>query len=91
MALQGQNGIGRTHARSVVAHADELFAAVFDVDSDAARSGVEGVFDQFLDRVGRTFDDFARRDLVGDERVEFADALVHNEERQFAGTMLRWV
>jgi hypothetical protein len=43
------------------------------VDRHAARAGVDGVLDQFLDDRGRTLDDFAGRDLVGEVRGKTRD------------------
>ena len=41
-------------------------AALFDGDRDLGGAGVDGVFDEFLDDVGGTFEDLAGGDLSGD-------------------------
>ncbi len=64
VALQRATGILRSHAVAVVADADPLLAAPFDLDGDGRGLRVEGVLDQLLDDRGRPFHDLARRDLV---------------------------
>ena len=49
---------------AVVADADELAAAGFDLDADAVGPGIERVLQQFLDHGGGAIDDFAGGDLV---------------------------
>src|SRR5207253_1875888 len=55
-------------AAAVVDDANQLGAALLDVDVDARAAGVDAVFQQFLDDAGRPLDDFAGGDL-GDHGV----------------------
>jgi len=66
VASEGEYGVVARHAGAVVAHAHELSAAVLDGDVDRRRSRVERILDKLLHDRGRTFDDFTRRDLIGD-------------------------
>ena len=63
--LEAEQGVVAAHAQAIVRHADEAASAGLDFDGEAARAGVEGIFDEFLDDAGRTLDHFARGDLVG--------------------------
>jgi hypothetical protein len=74
MALEGEEGVVFDHAVAVVGDADELAAAGFDLDADASRAGVQGVFKEFLNDGGWAFYDFAGGDLVRHEVGEDADA-----------------
>ena len=65
IASRASSGV---HPLAVVFDADELLAAELDGDGDAARAGVERVLDQLLDDRGRTLDDLAGGDLVGEVR-----------------------
>ena len=66
MALEGQQRVVAQHAAAVVHHADQPPAARFHFHPQVRRAGVQGVFEQFLDDAGGTFDNLARGDLVGD-------------------------
>jgi hypothetical protein len=68
MARYRQRQVFGGNAAAIVADTDEADAALFQVDVDASRAGVQGVFDQFLDDGSRSFDDFASGDLI-DEGV----------------------
>src|SRR5207247_609392 len=48
---------------AVVHDADQVGAALLDLDINAARTGIDAVFEQLLDDAGRSFDDLARGDL----------------------------
>ena len=65
MADHREAGVVAVHAGAVVGDADEVDAALFEVDTDAARAGVEGVLDQLLDDAGGALDDLSGGDLVG--------------------------
>ena len=65
MPLEGQQGIVTHHAAAVIDHVDELFAAAFNLDLDARRSGVERVFQQLFQDRSRTLHHLARSDFVG--------------------------
>ena len=60
-------------AAAVVADADQAHAALFQVDVDAARTGIERVLHQFLDHGRRALDDLAGGDLVDEGVGELAD------------------
>ena len=66
MTLQRQPGVVPVHAGAVVTHADQRLAAIFQLDPNRTRAGVERVLDQLFDDGRRPFDDFTRRDLIGD-------------------------
>ena len=51
-------------AAAVVAHAAQARAALFDLDLDAARAGIDAVLDQLLEHGRRALDDLAGSDLV---------------------------
>ena len=74
MALQGELRILAIHPQTVVAHADQRLAAVLDLDPYGVRSGIEGILDELLDDGGRTLDDFAGGNLIGDIPREQLDA-----------------
>ena len=62
---------------AVVGHADQPYASAAEIDVDAARSGVEAVFEQFLERRGGTLDHLARGDLVDQVIGQRADMRGH--------------
>ena len=66
MALDRQARILRVHALAVVLDANQLLAAELDGDGEAPRAGVDRVLDQLLDDRGRTLDDLAGGNLVGE-------------------------
>ena len=61
-------------AAAVVDDADQLAAALLDVDVDARAAGVEAVFQQLLDDAGGPLDDLAGGDLGDDGRRQLLDA-----------------
>jgi hypothetical protein len=65
MTLDAKRGVLGRHPRAVVAHTEQTQAAFFDLDCDPIRTGIDGILDQLFDYAGRTFDDFACGDLVG--------------------------
>ena len=64
MALQRQMQFRGGDAAAVVADADQLRAALLDVDLDPCRTGVEAVLDQLLDDRRRALDHLAGCDLI---------------------------
>ena len=73
VALEAEQRVVADHAVSVIGDAEELAAAGFDVDADAGRAGVDGVFEELFDDGGGALDDLAGGDLVGDLIGEDAD------------------
>src|SRR5207253_1942901 len=68
---------------TVVHDPDEVRAALFDFDVDAAAAGVHGVLKEFLDHAGGPLDDLARGDLGDDRGRQLVDAgygVVSHEE-----------
>ena len=63
----------RAHALAVVGHANKSPPAAVGEDIDAARPGIERVFDQFLDHAGRSLDHLARGDAIDGGFRELAD------------------
>ena len=74
VALQAQPGVRPRHAATVVADADQLAAALEQVDLHAGGAGVERVLDQLFDGGGGAFDHLAGGDLVGERIGEDMDA-----------------
>ncbi len=64
MALKGHAGIHRRHAASVVDYLDEGASGVLYVYLDYCRSGVDGIFHQFLYHGGGPLDYLSGRNLV---------------------------
>ena len=71
---EGEREVVRMDAAAVIADADEFAAAVFDVDVNVGRAGVNGVFDDFFNHGSRAFDDFAGGDLVDEAVGQLLDA-----------------
>ncbi|MCY1310592.1 hypothetical protein D9M70_607990 [compost metagenome] len=78
MAGQCQRQVVRGDATPVVAHPQQLDAALLHFDVDAPGAGVQAVFQEFLDDRGGALDHFAGGDLVRQPRAQQLDA------RQFA-------
>src|SRR5690606_31571 len=74
VAAQRQRQVFLSDTDAVVAHADQLDAAVFELNVDAVGAGVEAVLEQFLDHGSRTFDDFTGGNLVAQPLAEEVDA-----------------
>jgi hypothetical protein len=70
-----QRQVVRLDAAPVVRHADQFGAAGVQVDVDARRPGVDGVFEQLLDDGRRPFDHLAGRDLGDHVRGQLANAV----------------
>ncbi len=56
----------RAHPAAVVSHRDQGRATPRNLHRDRARAGIQRVFDQLLDRGGRTLDHLSGRNLAGD-------------------------
>ena len=63
--LEREDRIVSFHAAAVIADANELAAAVLDVDVDGRGTGIDGVLHQLLHRRRGTLDHLAGGDLVG--------------------------
>ena len=74
VALKRQERIVAQHAAAVVGDADQAAARVLDIDAYFGGTGVERVFEEFLDDGGRPLDYFAGSDFVGDVIGENPDA-----------------
>ena len=64
MPLKGQQGVIAVHAAAIVADADQLPPAGFDLDPNAGGPRVERIFEQFLHHRGGPVHHLARGDLV---------------------------
>ena len=74
VALEREAGILGAHPFAVVLDAYEALAAQLDVDLDAPRAGVDGVFDQLFDDRRGPLDHLAGGDLIGKVGGEEIDA-----------------
>ncbi len=73
VAGEGQRQVVGGDAAAVVGDADQLGAALLQVDVDALRAGINGVFEEFFDDAGGPFDDLAGGDLGDDTRWQLLD------------------
>jgi hypothetical protein len=73
MAGEREREVFGRNAAAVIDDADQFTAALFQVNLQSRRAGVDGVFEQFLDDARRPFDDFARGDLGDDGRGQLLD------------------
>jgi hypothetical protein len=80
VAFQAKQRVIPAHADAVISYSNQASPAGPNFDCDASRLSIESVFDQFLDDACRPFDDFARRDLVGDMIGKQSDT-IHFLER----------
>ena len=64
VAFQRQGHLRRVHPAAVVRHFDTGQPTLGQLDGDAGRTCVDGVFDQLLQRRSRAFDHFARSNAV---------------------------
>ena len=58
VTLKREHRVVAHHPFAVVGDLQKPPAAAFDIDGDARRTGVDGVFDKLLGDGSRTFDDF---------------------------------
>jgi len=77
VAFQSQQTVLAGHAVAVVGHPDQPTATVGDLKADVRSSGIQGVFDQFLDHRGRTFHHLTCGDLVGQALGKYLNARCH--------------
>ncbi|MNC54390.1 hypothetical protein D3C75_1038720 [compost metagenome] len=79
MTGQRQRQVIGRNAATVVAHPQQFDAALLHIDVDAPGTGVEAVFQQFLDHRSRTLDHLTGGNLVRQSRAEQLDpsAVVH--------------
>src|SRR5689334_6123011 len=77
MACEREYGIVPRHARSIVAHANQLAAAVLHHDVNGCRTGVQSILDELLHHGGRALDDLTSRDLVSHGAGKDRDASGH--------------
>ena len=54
------------HAATVVPNQNGGFSSVYDLNFDAGRSGIQGIFDQFLDDRCGAFHNLSGRDFIDD-------------------------
>ena len=80
MALDRERKIGARHALAVVGNADQPAAAAVGEHVDAARAGVECVFDQLLDHARRPLDHLAGGDAVDHRFGQLADGHSHSPD-----------
>ncbi|MNJ25996.1 hypothetical protein D3C77_204590 [compost metagenome] len=70
---QGQRQVIGSDTATVVAHPQQLDAALLDFDVDAFGTGVQAVFQQLLDYRSRALDYLTSSNLVGQPRAEQLD------------------
>src|SRR5574337_1786887 len=73
MALESEGKVLAGDAATVINHANPPHAPLFQLDVNAARSGVHSVFQDFLEDGGRALHHLAGGDLVDQEIGEAAD------------------
>ena len=73
MAGQCQRQFLLRDAAAIVGDADQFDATFFQTDLHCRSTGIEGVFEQFLEHGGRAFDDLASGDLADQEVGEQLD------------------
>jgi hypothetical protein len=73
MPGERQRQLLRYHAAPVIGNADKGLAAICIGYFDSLRPGVESILDKFLDRRGRPFNNFARRNAVDGSVIKLAD------------------
>jgi hypothetical protein len=66
VAFEGQHGVIRFHAHTVVDHLDEVFPPILHYYRDGIRSGIDTVFHQLFYYRSRAFYHFARSDFITD-------------------------
>ncbi|GLT00608.1 hypothetical protein GCM10007897_19960 [Sphingobium jiangsuense] len=64
MPLQREGHVGRRHAAAVIDHLDSVQPAICQPHRYSFRARVYGIFDQFLEGAGGSFNHFARGDAV---------------------------
>ncbi len=87
MTLHRQRQFLGIHAVAVVDDLDESAAAILERHVDARRTGIDGVFHQFLDRRCRALDDLAGGDAIDDVGREKANRHGRNATRTAAPSL----
>ena len=64
MALKAQECILAIHAGTIIHHTDQLGSSTRELHNDPPRACIDAVFDEFFDHGGRSFHDFACRNLA---------------------------
>ncbi len=78
MTFEGEFRVRTRHPVTVVFDRHELLPAEIDDDGDSRGAGVHGVLDELLHDRGRTLDDLAGGNLVGEVGRETMDP-VHSQ------------
>ncbi len=71
VAAEGLRDLRGLNAASVVRHADEVDASVFDLHRDGSGSGVDGILRELLDHVDGPLHDLSGRDAVDGVRTQY--------------------
>ncbi len=74
VAGDGEPKVLGVNPLAVVGHADQLAAAVADLDVDAGGQGVDAVFQELFDDARRPLDHLAGGNLVDDECIQSVDS-----------------
>ena len=93
MPRQSQRQVVGGNPAAVVAHLEQLDAALLDFDVDPPRAGIQAVLQQFLDHRGRPLDHLTGSNLVRQPRAQQLDArhLAHGwAARVVAGISRSW-
>ena len=64
VALEGEHGVIAQHAAAVIGDTEQAAAAGLGFDGDGGGTGVERIFEEFLDDGGGPLDDFAGGNLI---------------------------
>jgi hypothetical protein len=67
VAGECQRQVVRLDAPAIIDDADQVGAAVLDLDVDPPRAGIDAILEQLLDDAGRPFDHLAGGDLADDQ------------------------
>jgi len=73
VSRQGQRQVIGRNAAAIVAHPQQLDAALLHIDIDTPGAGVEAVFQQFLDHRSRALNHLTGGNLVRQSRAEQLD------------------
>ena len=73
MPQKSERHILRGDARAIIRHPQIGDAAIFDLDADLVRTGIDGILHKLLTGRGGAVDDLPRRDQLGDLPAEQLD------------------
>ena len=91
VAGQRQRQLRGSNAAAVVAHPDQPHPTLLHFDGDASRSGIQAVFQQFLDDRRRALDHFAGGDLADQLRRQSPNVRTHRKAYPATGRdVARW-